>query len=71
MIKGFHNMRDMVKKGRDKHQTKITPEQAIEIMHSKDIPLKTLAKKFGITKDHVCRIRNGRKWKRLYESIVS
>lgn len=63
------NMKDKVKKVRHSHgevhgMAKLTEEQARLALES-HAPNSTLAELFGVTRDHVAAIRNGKVWKHL------
>jgi hypothetical protein len=56
--------------GERHHATKITEQQALYIMQSAE-PVKVLAAKFGMTGRGIRRLRDGTRWRWLYEENSS
>lgn len=57
------HQRELIESG-SHHRLKLTKQQALQIKRSKE-PCKKLAEKFGVTKNAIYSIRNGRTWKEL------
>ena len=55
--------------GENNYWSKLTQKQVNEIREEQnsDVPLKELAKKYGVTKDHIWKIKNNRMWKNAKE----
>jgi hypothetical protein len=62
------NVEDMVKKGRDKHFTKLTESQVLEIREKYkhgNISQSSLANQYGTEQTNICQIVNKKTWKHL------
>ena len=73
----YDNILDKMAKGRqgrmpgEKHpHSKLTREQAMDIILNKNVSLRKMSKKYGVAYQHVSLVRNGKAWKHLREGMA-